>query len=138
MLVLSGVRDKRFQSTPPARGATLTAVRREGIKRYFNPRPPRGERHRLESQERTIAISIHAPREGSDANALVALIAVRISIHAPREGSDYETLWLLLTIHQYIVFLLESEAFDESKNDKIIENPVRTDWQFSVRFRFAP
>ena len=34
-------------------------------------------------------ISIHAPREGSDAAKVPSgLLAVSISIHAPREGSD--------------------------------------------------
>ena len=34
-------------------------------------------------------ISIHAPREGSDRRAMIALIVLDIiSIHAPREGSD--------------------------------------------------
>ena len=36
-----------------------------------------------------IKISIHAPREGSDApGAKVLLPSIVISIHAPREGSD--------------------------------------------------
>ena len=34
------------------------------------------------------SISIHAPREGSDDEKLVALDELIISIHAPREGSD--------------------------------------------------
>ena len=39
----------------------------------------------------TEAISIHAPREGSDAGAGRWLpLAREISIHAPREGSDRE------------------------------------------------
>ena len=39
--------------------------------RYFNPRPPRGGRHRLKLYMYAPAmISIHAPREGGDADAL--------------------------------------------------------------------
>ena len=35
-------------------------------------------------------ISIHAPREGSDAETVhIAVPDVQISIHAPREGSDW-------------------------------------------------
>ena len=34
------------------------------------------------------AISIHAPREGSDGDDYDAAIRDMISIHAPREGSD--------------------------------------------------
>ena len=37
---------------------------------------------------RTIKISIHAPREGSDSGNPVNIIDSVISIHAPREGSD--------------------------------------------------
>ena len=36
------------------------------------------------------AISIHAPREGSDYLPITLINNDRISIHAPREGSDYE------------------------------------------------
>ena len=35
-----------FQSTPPARGATANDICKRLIDVYFNPRPPRGERHR--------------------------------------------------------------------------------------------
>ncbi len=57
----------KFQSTPPARGATI--------------------------QKSTVYvlldISIHAPREGGDLDKLAAHYGVaRISIHAPREGGD--------------------------------------------------
>ena len=55
-----------FLSTLPARGATAA---------------PMGVIH-------DVAISIHAPREGSDQGALVGPGEVEISIHAPREGSD--------------------------------------------------
>ena len=56
----------KFQSTPPARGATLC----------FAP----GSRYFL--------ISIHAPREGGDVFMAVLLTSLGISIHAPREGGD--------------------------------------------------
>ena len=39
----------------------------DGLKRNFNPRPPRGGRPRwIITHTKTIAISIHAPREGGD------------------------------------------------------------------------
>ena len=87
----------------------------EKEKRNFYPRSPRGERpsHRPCLPQRdsflstlpargattlqrvlrhVCAISIHAPREGSDAlNPSVGCIVVNISIHAPREGSDTQT-----------------------------------------------
>ena len=55
-----------FQSTPPARGATP-----RGIQPAQDP-----------------VISIHAPREGGDADHPAAPTRWRISIHAPREGGD--------------------------------------------------
>ena len=56
----------KFQSTPPARGATV--------------------KHVYTGEKGTI--SIHAPREGSDHIAKSLLPWLSISIHAPREGSD--------------------------------------------------
>ena len=79
---------------------------------HFNPRSPHGERPRcLLHGHRARAISIHAPRTGSDVPAAVILADIRlfqstlpargatsarnqrtptgaISIHAPRTGSD--------------------------------------------------
>ena len=56
-----------FQSTPPARGATL-----------FNT-----------LSRKPLPISIHAPREGGDRGFAIFSQLLRISIHAPREGGDY-------------------------------------------------
>ena len=56
-----------FQSTLPARGATS----RKG------------------DMLKTVKISIHAPREGSDVARNEKRMRYIISIHAPREGSDY-------------------------------------------------
>ena len=42
-------------------------------------------------QRRTVFISIHAPRTGSDALILIARVVAKISIHAPRTGSDART-----------------------------------------------
>ena len=60
---------QEFQSTPPARGATIVIQ-----KHRFLPR-----------------ISIHAPREGGDRELGVENGAFQISIHAPREGGDLRT-----------------------------------------------
>ena len=56
-----------FQSTLPARGATIFAIRQSAQKLNFNPRSPHGERRR-ELVRRSVlrGISIHAPRTGSD------------------------------------------------------------------------
>ena len=78
-----------FQSTPPARGATVLAAIVHAMERisihapreggdclrpsrgrrrtYFNPRPPRGGRRTAEHRREAYrTISIHAPREGGD------------------------------------------------------------------------
>ena len=64
------VEPAEFQSTLPVWGATAIQVR-----------PPKGT-----------AISIHAPRVGSDYSPLQLLFYLRISIHAPRVGSDIKSL----------------------------------------------
>ena len=61
----------KFQSTPPARGATLLTWRLDSIMTYFNPRPPRGGRLHMDPGDDTWKrISIHAPREGGDSGPL--------------------------------------------------------------------
>ena len=62
-------RQKGFQSTLPARGATLVGKEELYRRLNFNPRSPHGERrlrqYRAKNRQR---ISIHAPRTGSDCN----------------------------------------------------------------------
>ena len=60
------MRQRQFQSTPPARGATSHSV----------------------AVCCTSGISIHAPREGGDVYDGYTKIIGVISIHAPREGGD--------------------------------------------------
>ena len=56
---------------------------------YFYPRSPRGERRAAGRRGGGLpAISIHAPREGSDTLRDAVDRRWDISIHAPREGSD--------------------------------------------------
>ena len=69
----------QFQSTLPARGAT---------------KPPSGSR-------RWRAISIHAPREGSDHFSCIGIGHGTISIHAPREGSDPTNLRLSAPVIEF-------------------------------------
>ena len=102
----------RFLSTLPARGATDQVDGLNNICINFYPRSPRGERlpdlrpryigmgnfyPRSPRGERPDGvflqaahngISIHAPREGSDAHGGKPVAFSAISIHAPREGSD--------------------------------------------------
>ena len=103
---------ERFQSTPPVRGATLTAFGRNVARDDFNPRPPCGGRPRPSVGKTSLAIfqstppvrgataifaiiqndrriSIHAPRAGGDpVDAVEQLRKLGISIHAPRAGGD--------------------------------------------------
>jgi len=56
-----------FQSTLPGRGATFKHHRNDRPIEYFNPRSPGGERRRTPPHPYPgVAISIHAPRAGSD------------------------------------------------------------------------
>ena len=78
-----------FQSTRPVRGATGEFAPSEERAQSFNPRAPCGARRRLRGQRRPhVEVSIHAPRAGRDAGALVAAHAAVVSIHAPRAGRD--------------------------------------------------
>ena len=102
-----------FQSTLPARGATMAGhyfgrsqwisihAPREGsdngwatriaMQRHFNPRSPRGER-RATIKHRTANIAIFQstlPARGATADLHIIIGGANcISIHAPREGSD--------------------------------------------------
>ena len=63
---ITGMSQRQFQSTPPARGATAG-----------NCLSGSGNH-----------ISIHAPREGGDTTMRLIDADKLISIHAPREGGD--------------------------------------------------
>ena len=101
-----------FQSTLPVRGATMRFPPTSGVNLSFNPRSPCGERlrraagiprggcfnprspcgERLEPfcfESTAHAVSIHAPRAGSDTKNRFAGRIVHVSIHAPRAGSDH-------------------------------------------------
>ena len=80
--------DLLFQSTPPARGATLDQ-RPVIIGDGFQSTPPaRGATMVRHHYHRSLLISIHAPREGGDAPPVLGAPSGTISIHAPREGGD--------------------------------------------------
>ena len=68
-----------FQSTLPARGATPLQQEKRWKRQYFNPRSPHGERH-VGRQRYTAAnaISIHAPRTGSDKRIDAAFFCVTV------------------------------------------------------------
>ena len=80
-----------FQSTLPARGATQSATRREGAEVYFNPRSPHGERRYRDAtraNERRFQSTL--PARGATQQSQQNRQRPAISIHAPRTGSDAE------------------------------------------------
>ena len=79
-----------FQSTLPVRGATDKAYACSSAMPFQSTLPVRGATPPGPYQNKeAYTISIHAPREGSDADAdNESNNAGQISIHAPREGSD--------------------------------------------------
>ena len=81
-------RRKAFQSTLPARGATLAKQRGVYKGRFQSTLPARGATFAPCSKNISLAISIHTPREGSDNRPRERLFRLPISIHTPREGSD--------------------------------------------------
>ena len=112
---LAGAEGRRFQSTPPAWGATtVTAV--PPASAVFQSTPPaRGATTYSKADSIRAAISIHAPREGGDRSLCAAIrqghdfnprpprggrqdeyenlqVYLYISIHAPREGGDRRTM----------------------------------------------
>ena len=93
----------RFQSTPPARGATCPLGIEFLFILNFNPRPPRGGRHDEDDDEDDDwEISIHAPREGGDVTRLLNIPAgIIISIHAPREGGDCQEYGLVSNLDDF-------------------------------------
>ena len=80
----------RFQSTPPARGATERLHFSISISQFQSTPPARGATCNCKGYSPiSDLISIHAPREGGDWNGrLESNQHIRISIHAPREGGD--------------------------------------------------
>ena len=79
-----------FQSTLPARGATVAALSEKSGISFQSTLPARGATNWDDiNKAYSEYISIHAPRTGSDAKLMGAPDdVVRISIHAPRTGSD--------------------------------------------------
>ena len=80
--------ENKFQSTPPARGATPISQSRATSTICFNPRPPRGGR-RLDYRSWQLLrfVSIHAPRAGGDSvGRFEAVIRAGFNPRPPRGG----------------------------------------------------
>ena len=80
--------DLLFQSTPPARGATLDTLLTKVVFPISIHAPREGGDQADSTQPYSITISIHAPREGGDDEDEDIDEDDEISIHAPREGGD--------------------------------------------------
>ena len=79
-----------FQSTLPARGATLLASPAGDERRHFNPRSPHGERHphRFSGAAEKGYFNPRSPHGERPVAGYQLPRAAIISIHAPRTGSD--------------------------------------------------
>ena len=78
-----------FQSTLPARGATLPTGWTVRGQRYFNPRSPHGERPQSRANpQRCWKFQSTLPARGATLLTRQSAGASVISIHAPRTGSD--------------------------------------------------
>ena len=80
----------RFQSTLPARGATIPILVYNIDSKNFNPRSPRGERPSSCACPFSSSARFQStlPARGATGVLLRPQNALMISIHAPREGSD--------------------------------------------------
>ena len=79
----------RFQSTLPARGATRASGCTLPAIAHFNPRSPRGERPNQDGFNYLDKLfQSTLPARGATHRLAIRSDARRISIHAPREGSD--------------------------------------------------
>ena len=87
--VISQARDNRFQSTLPARGATTLVDRYVIGTGDFNPRSPHGERHdALTGNIIRERFQSTLPARGATWLQICSPPLGAISIHAPRTGSD--------------------------------------------------
>ena len=84
-----------FQSTLPARGATVRLLLPGPPGDNFNPRSPRGERRFVGTEDQWLASLFQStlPMRGATQGVGGVWGLLLISIHAPREGSD-SFVWL--------------------------------------------
>src|SRR5207244_3262825 len=77
-----------FQSTRPARGATLELRRQKAITDVSIHAPRAGRDKGIEDRFALHRVSIHAPRAGRDKVSVADPPGLTVSIHAPRAGRD--------------------------------------------------
>ena len=109
--------DEQFQSTRPARGATVGQGGIPSPSLYFNPRAPRGAR-RIDNvaQQPPHDISIHAPREGRDAEPKAqGCVMQPFQSTRPARGATAKVNKFLCTFlqkrHRFQIFLRKTLPF---------------------------
>ena len=90
-----------FQSTLPVRGATQKAELEAALGAISIHAPRAGSDKKRWGASRGLKISIHAPRAGSDIGMEEATHFSEISIHAPRAGSDARFRCFLLLCQNF-------------------------------------
>ena len=90
-----------FQSTPPARGATIRASLLLSAIKISIHAPREGGDLYFSYASDFVCISIHAPREGGDLLLAPGQLRLGISIHAPREGGDLITAFVIPWIKRF-------------------------------------
>ena len=87
---VDGVYVNTFQSTLPARGATERPVRRAPAGRFQSTLPARGATALVGAQQLIEVISIHAPRTGSDTQAIGSkLLQVHFNPRSPHGEREH-------------------------------------------------
>ena len=116
----NGLKLGKFQSTPPARGATehrrqitngigisihapreggdtTIPPKKYGPHTYFNPRPPRGGRLQGSAGRKALqTISIHAPREGGDLH-IAGMMTMKLIFQSTPPARGATSLIILIT-----------------------------------------
>ena len=77
-----------FQSTPPARGATVYGNTPIATNEFQSTPPARGATCNVGRKRVPRTVSIHAPRAGGDGFMITTDNTGLVSIHAPRAGGD--------------------------------------------------
>ena len=98
---VDGVYVNTFQSTLPARGATCVSPFESRSASNFNPRSPHGERPaNITDADLSLLFQSTLPARGATTRVTRFVRTVPISIHAPRTGSDTQAIGSkLLQVH---------------------------------------